>query len=307
MLDHPLARVARTAVEKYGRDDVAGQAAALAYFAIFSIFPLLLVTISLVGFFIDPERFDVQQRLLALVGSPEVRDLITQTLEHFQENRVGAGLIGIGTLLFAATGIFAALNRAFTVIWETRGNGEGRDLRATVTSVVLDRLVAFGLLLGGAALILAAVLGNLTLDLLGEFTTWLPQSGLLMGWARRLLTVALLAVALAVIYKVLPRPHPAWGDVWAAALVAAVLLAALQALAGLIFSRINFSSYGAVGGVMTLLMWIFICAQIILVGGELSYAWAHVFGSRRGKREAASPEDQEAESPADPKMAPPLG
>ena len=297
MLDHPLVRVVRMTAEKYGRDDVGGQAAALAYYAIFSIFPLLLVTISLVGFFVDPSHFDVQQQLLSLVGSPEVRDLITQTLEHFKANRVGAGLIGLGTLLFAATGIFAALDRAFDVIWERRG-AEGRNLRQTVASGVLDRLVAFGLLLGGAALILTSVLGTLIISLIDNYVTWLPQRGLLVGWARQLLTVALITVALAVIYKVLPRPHPAWRDVWPAALVAAVLFTALQALAGLIFSRIDFSSYGAVGGVMTLLMWIFLCAQIVLIGGELSFAWAHVFGSRKGGPEARRPEGQE--------LAPPL-
>jgi membrane protein len=283
MLDHPVVRLGRTALEKYQRDDVGNMAAALAYHTIFSLFPLLLVTISLVGFVVDPTQFNVQQQLLDLVGSADLRDLITQTLAQFQSNRVGAGLIGLVTLIFAATGIFGALDRAFDVIWEARGNSEARGLRATVTGVVLDRLMAFGLLLVCAALILAASLGNVLIGLVGPYTDWLPNSGLLMGWARQALTVALLTVALAVIYRALPRPHAIWGDVWVGALVAAMLFVALQALAGLIFSLINFSAYGAIGGAMTLLMWIFFCAQIILIGGELTYAWANVFGSRRDR------------------------
>lgn len=281
MLNHPLAQMVQMALAKYQRDDVGSLAAALAYFAIFSIFPLLLVTISLVGFFVDPEQFNVQQQLLNLFGSAEVRDLITQTLAHFNQNRVGAGLVGLATLIFAASGIFGALDRSFDVIWESRGAAERRGLRATVASALLDRLVAFALLLGCAALILVAVLGNFVLSLLGAYTDWLPQSSLLLRLAQEALTVGLVAVALAVLYRVLPMPHAAWRDVWPAALVAAVLFAALQALAGLIFSMIDFSSYGAVGGAMTLLMWIFFCAQIILIGGELSYAWAYTFGSRR--------------------------
>jgi membrane protein len=281
MLDHPMVRLGRLALEKYQRDDVGSLAAALAYYTLFSLFPLLLVTLSIVGFVVDPAQFNVQQQLLDLIGSAELRELITQTLGQFQSNRVGAGLIGVGTLLFAATGIFGALDRAFDVIWEVRGTAEQRGLRATVAAVILDRLIAFGLLVVCAALIVAASLGNVVIGLLGSYTDWVPNNGLLMGWARQALTVALLTVALAVIYRALPRPHAIWGDVWAGALVAAVLFAALQALAGLIFSLINFSAYGAIGGAMTLLTWIFFCAQIILIGGELTFAWANVFGSRR--------------------------
>lgn len=281
MLDYPLVRVGRLAIEKYGRDDVGGLAAALSYYMLFSLFPLILVTLSIVGFVVDPAAFDVQRQLLQLVGSAELRELITQTLEGLQANRVGAGLVGLGSLLFAATGIFGALDRSFDVIWEVRGNAAQRGLRATVAAVVLDRMVAFALLLLCAALIVVASVGNVVLGLLGPYTDWLPNSALLIGWVRQLLTAALLTLALAVIYRALPRPHAIWGDVWAGALVAAVLFVALQALAGLIFSLIDFSAYGAIGGAMTLLMWIFFCAQIILIGGELTYAWAQVLGSRR--------------------------
>lgn len=281
MLNHPIVRMGQLALAKYQRDDVGSLAAALAYFTIFSFFPLILVTISLVGYFVDPGQFDVQQQLLQLVGSPELRALVTDTLEQFRTSRGAAGLIGLATLMFAASGIFGALDRAFDVIWEAKAAGQRRDLKATVISMLVDRLVAFGLLILCAALILAAVLGNVVIGLLGAYTDWLPESALLMGWARQGLTIALIALALAVIYRALPRPHAAWGDVWAGALVAALAFAALQALTSLIFSFVNFSAYGAIGGAMTLLMWIFLCAQIILVGGELTYAWAYTLGSRR--------------------------
>lgn len=280
-MNHPLVRLVRLTLEKYQRDDIGSMAAALSYFAIFSIFPLLLVTISLVGFFVDPDAFNVQQQLLSLVGSPEVRDLITQTLTQFNESRVNAGLLGLGSLLFAATGIFGALDRFFDVIWEARANGEQRGLRATVATVVIDRMIAFGLLLMCAALILLSSLANFALGLLSTYTDWLPQGNLLLSLGRPLISLALITMALAVLYRVLPKEHAAWRDVWPAAIIAAVLLAALQALAGLIFSMIDFSSYGAVGGAMTLLMWIFFCGQVILIGGEISYAWAHVMGSKQ--------------------------
>lgn len=282
MKNHPLVRIIQLTIDKYQRDNVGGLSAALAYFTLFSIFPLLLVVLSLVGFVVDPERFDVEAQLLSLIGSPEVRELIAQALAHFSETRVGAGLIGGVTLLFAATGIFGALTRTFKVIWEARLIVEGGNIRTAVTMMVSERLIAFGLLAGCAALILASVLGNFALALLSAYTDWLPLNALLLRLAQLALTVGLLTVAFAVLYKVLPSRLPTWGDVWPAALVAAILFTALQNLAELIFARVNFSSFGVLGGTMTVLLWIYLCSQILLVGGELSFAYAHVYGSRRG-------------------------
>jgi membrane protein len=150
--------------------------------------------------------------------------------------------------------------------------------------MVLNRLIAFGLLLGCAGLILAAVVGSVAINLMSAYTDWLPLNSLLIRVAQLSLTIGLLTVAFAVFYKVLPYPLPAWRDVWIAALVAAILFTALQDLAELIFGMLNFSSFGVLGGAMMLLTWIYFCGQVILIGGEISYAWAHVLGSKRGDK-----------------------
>lgn len=305
--DRPLVRLAQLTLSKYQRDNVGALAAALAYFTIFSIFPLLMVVVSLVGYIVDPEEFAVQQQLLALIGSPEIRDLVEQTLAHFTETRGATGLIGGVTLLFAATGIFGALTRTFKVIWETRLIVEGGNLRVAVARMAQEKLVAFGLLAGAAALILAAVLGNFALTLVGAYAEGLLPSGLLLRLAQVALSIALLTVAFAVLYKALPGWIPAWGDVFPAALAAAIAFYALQFLAEQIFGRLNFSSFGVLGGALALLTWIYFCAQILLVGGELSFAWAHVYGSRRGGPETQTPGDLEAWRPGEPEIAPPLG
>lgn len=278
---NPLVRMLQLVLDKYQRDDVPSLAAALAYFALFSIFPLLLVVMSLVGFFVDPARFGVQQLLISLVGSVEVRDLIVQTLTAFGDNRVASGLIGIGILLFTATGIFGALNKAVREIWGARLIVEGGNLRTAVTTMVQNRLTFVGLLLGCALLILVSVVGNFALTLLSAYTEWFVLNSLLLRVSQILLTLLLLTVAFAVLYKVLPYPLAAWGDVWPAALTAALLFYGLQRLAEIIFGLFNFSSFGVLGSAMTLLTWIYFCCQILLIGVELSYAWAHVLGSRR--------------------------
>jgi membrane protein len=274
--EHSLVRLLRHAVEKYQRENC-GQ---LAYFALFSFFPLILVSLSVVGFFVDPEEFEVQQQLLQLIGSEEIRDLVTQTLAHFNANRVNAGLIGFGTLFLTAAGIFGALNRAFDIIWEVRGD-QLSSVRSMVLSAVWNRLLNFGMLLGVAGLILLSTLGGVVLNLVARFTDWMPRGDLLISLGQLSITLALMTLAMASLFKFMPDAQVRWADVLPAALITAVLFLALQSLTGLIFGSINFSSYGAVGGAMTLLLWIYFCCQIILVGGEISYAWANVYGSLR--------------------------
>ncbi|RRR77536.1 MAG: YihY/virulence factor BrkB family protein [Candidatus Viridilinea halotolerans] len=282
MTNHPLVRLGRLTFEKYQRDNVGGLAAALAYFMIFSIFPLILVTLSIVGFVVDPARFDVEEQLLELIGSPDIRELVAQTLAHFASTRVGAGLVGFAILAFSATGIFGALNRTFMVIWESEAKNEGGNLKTTVLRLVLARLTAFSMLIGIAGLILAALIANLALALISAYTDWLPFNTVALVLLQRLVTLSLITVAFATLYKVLPGPDTAtWRDVWAGAIVAALGFVLLQQLAEFIFAQMNFSSFGVLGGGMAFLMWIFIANQILLIGAEISYAWAHVFGSRK--------------------------
>ncbi|MCS6882901.1 MAG: YihY/virulence factor BrkB family protein [Oscillochloridaceae bacterium] len=288
MHNHPLVRLIRLTVEKYQSDRVGDMAAALAYFAIFSIFPMLLVVISIVGFVVDPQQLNVQTMLLQLVGSAEIAGLISQTLTHFSETRVGTGLLGVVTLLFAATGLLGALHRALQQIWNVQPGANGGGLKTAVTTMVMGRLTLFALLLGIAALILAAVLGNLAISLLMAYTDWLPLNRLLVQVVQIALFIALLTAGFATLYKVLASPLPRWGDVWPAALVAAIAFTVLQRLAEFIFARVNFSSFGVLGAAMTLLLWVFISSQILLFGGELSYAWSRVFGSQREGKPAAA-------------------
>jgi len=280
MWDSSPVRLVRFVLDKYERDNCGMLSAGLAYFAIFSLFPLILVVLSLVGFFVDPTTYAVQEQLLNLIGSDDIRDLVTETLQHFNDNRVSVGLLGFVTLFFVATGIFGALSRAFRVIWEVKP-AEGASIRAAVLNAVLSKVLAFGMVVGAAALILISALSGVLIGLVASYTDWLPWPSVVLRLGQPVITLVLLSVGMAALFKFLPgRPVPL-RDVWPAAIIAAVLFTALQAFAGLIFGLINFSSFGALGGAMALLTWIYFCCQVILVGGELSFAWANLFGSLR--------------------------
>lgn len=280
-----LVGMVKAAFEKWQRDDCGTIAASLAYFALFSLFPLILVILSVVGFVIDPSKFEVRRQLVDLIGSAQVRDLVAQTLEHLSENRAATGLIGFATLLLAASGIFGALDKAFDVIWDvdTLNQPKPAGIVAAARSFLRDKLVAFGLVLGCALLILLSVLSSVAVTAVSAYTSWLPGQELLLQAAQLTIAGLLLTLALTAIYKVLPNRPVRWGDVWPAALVAAVLFAALQRLAGVILGMTNYATYGAVGGVMTLMVYIYLSFMVLLLGGELSYAYARSFGSLSGE------------------------
>jgi membrane protein len=255
--------------------------ASLAYYALFSFFPLILVILSVVGAVVDPSEFAVQQRLLGLIGSEQVRGLVTQTLQNLSASSAGAGLIGFVTLLLAASGIFGALDKAFDAIWEVRAEQkEGGGIVRAIIDAVQQKLLAFGLVLGCALLMLLSIVSTVAVTALSSYTAALPGQGVVWQLVQFAASLALLSLAFASLYKFMPGRRVRWGDVWAAALVGALLFTALQKVVGIYLSRANYASYGAVGGVMALMVWIYLSSLVILLGGELSYAYARTFGSQ---------------------------
>lgn len=289
MGNNRLVRLMQLAIEKWGRDDCGNLGAALAYFALFSLFPLLLVILSLVGFFVDPNEFAVQQRLLDAVGSEQVRELITQTLQSLNQNSTSTGLIGFATLLLAASGIFGVLDKNFDVIWEVRQpENQKTGIVAMVLTVIKDKLVSFALVLGCVLLMLLSVMSTVLVTAVSTFTDWLPGQGFVLQTLQFLVSLALLALAFGSLFKVLPSRRIKVRDVIVPALIAALLFTVLQKVVGIYLSRANYASYGAIGGVMALMVWIYLSSLVLLFGGELSYAWAHVFGSMRNKHAPAA-------------------
>jgi membrane protein len=270
------------AFTKWQKDDCMSLGASLAYYALFSFFPLILVILSVVGALVDPSEFAVQQRLLGLIGSEQVRGLVTQTLENLNSSSAGAGIIGFVTLLLAAIWIIGALDKAFDQIWEAHVEkpADGGVLKMIV-GVLQDKLLAFGLVLGCALLMLLSIVSTVVVTALSSFTSALPGQGVLWQIIQFVVSLALLSLAFATLYKFMPSLRVPWSDVWVAALVGALLFTALQKVVGIYLSQANYASYGAVGGVMALMVWIYLSSLVILLGGELAYAYAHTFGSKR--------------------------
>ncbi|NTW01071.1 MAG: YihY/virulence factor BrkB family protein, partial [Oscillochloris sp.] len=154
---------------KWQQDDCTSLGASLAYYALFSFFPLILVILSVVGAVVNPQQFEVQQRLLSLIGSEQVRGLVTQTLQNLNDSSTGAGLIGFITLLLAASGIFGALDKSFDAIWEVhQEKPEGGGILKTMLGIVQQKLLAFALVLGCALLMLLSIVSTVLVTALSS-------------------------------------------------------------------------------------------------------------------------------------------
>lgn len=281
---------------KWDQDNCPGMAASLSYFALFSLFPMLLVILSVLGSLLGPNTEAVQAVQNAIVRylPPEVHDLIKGTIVSLNENSVGAGVIGFVLLLWAASAVFGILRSSVNKIWRSpsRVSDAGSPLKMALFFVA-NKLFSFLLVLATALLLLASLVSNIAiktvLELIANFQdrfTLLQVDELQLARGLQLgSSVLILAIATCILLKILPSVYVGWGDVWLSALLVTFLLVGLQQLVSnsVITIGSHFLSYGVIGSVMILMLWIFLTCQIFLFGCVLSYVYAHLLGSRRNR------------------------
>lgn len=281
---------------KWDQDNCPGMAAALSYYALFSLFPLLLVILGIVGLLVAPGT-DASQAILTAIERylpPEVHELIEGTMIALTENSVGTGVIGFGLLLLAASAVFAILRSSVNKIWRSPSRAtEAGSLLKMVLFSVANKLFSFLLVLGTALLLLASLVSNIAIRTILEFFAtfrdtfpFVQIDELQLAKGLQIsVSFLILAAALCILFKILPSVYVRWSDVWLSALLVTTLLIGLQQLVSNSVISIggNFLSYGAIGSVMILMLWIFLTFQIFFFGCVLSYVYAHLLGSRRGR------------------------
>jgi len=279
---------------KWDRDNVPGMAASLSYYALFSLFPLLLVLLSVLGALVGPDTEAFRNIQMAIVRylPAEVHGLIKDTVIALNDNSVGAGLIGSALLLWASTTVFSILRQSVNRIWQAPNRAsESGSVLQMVLFFVTNKLFAFLLVLGTALMILTSLISTIVVKtLIGLATTFVETFAFIQIDELQLTqglqagtSIFILALVTCILFKVLPAVPLSWNDVWLGALVTATLLVGLQQLTtnSVVSIGGRFLSYGVIGSVMILMLWIFLTCQIFLVGCELSYVYAHLFGSRR--------------------------
>lgn len=279
---------------KWDRDNCSGMAAALSYYALFSLFPILLILLSIFGSLIGPntEAFQTIKETVERFLPSEVHDLVRGTVITLNQNSTGAGIIGFGLLLSSASTVFAVLNSSVDKIWRSNSPASGSgSIRRTVLSFILNQILAFLLVFGTALLLLVSLISNIAIKTILELVATFRETFAFIQIDELQLTKGLqvgssfliLALAACILFKILPSVYVSWRDVWLGAILTALLLVGLQQLVSnsIITIGSHFLSYGAIGSVMILLLWIYLTCQIFFIGCEFSYVYAYLFGSRR--------------------------
>jgi membrane protein len=266
----------KQAVSAWVSDYAPSMGAALAYYTIFSIAPLLLIAISVAGlaFGVDAARGEVVAQLQGLMGESAAQAI--QGMLH-SANKPAAGiistLVGTALLLVGATTVFGELQDALDRIWRA----PERNPHSGLWSLLRARLLSFGLILAIGFLILVSLLFSAAMAAVGR---WLGPA--FQSW--EILANVVVCGMFALIYKVMPRVHIAWHDVWIGAVVTAALFTVGKFVIGMYIGKSGVTSvFGAAGSFAVLLLWVYFSAQIFLLGAEFTWVYAHQHGSLKGK------------------------
>jgi membrane protein len=275
-------RVLKESFGEWNRDNASRLAAALAYYTIFSIAPLLILVIAIAGLFFDATsvREQLMGQIQALVGT-DGADFLRLVLDNANQPGEQSGwvasAISVGLLILGATGVLTQLQTALNVVWNVKAKPE-----LGFWGVLRKRALSFGMLLGiGFVLLVSLMLSAIVAGFssyLNNLAPGLDAAGQLLSF---LVSFGVTTFVFALIYKFVPDVNISWGDVWFGGIVTALLFSLGKTLIGLYLGNNSFgSTYGAAGSVVILLVWVFYSAQILFFGAELTQVYARRYGSR---------------------------
>jgi membrane protein len=274
----------RQAALNWIKDYAQSMGAALAFYTIFSIAPLLLIVIAVAGFFFgeDAARGEIYQQLQGMLGSHgalAVQDLLESAGRRAES--LPAALFGVVLLFVGATSVFAELQDALDRIWRVAP----RQRSAGLWGLLRVRLLSFGMILGIGFLLVVSLALSAALRALSRW--WDPNSqsfATFSGYTEIGLSLLLVTTVFALIYKTMPHARIAWRDVWIGAAVTSVLFLLGKGLIGLYIGGSGVTTlFGAAASLIVVLLWVYYSAQIFLFGAEFTWVYAHKYGSRRGE------------------------
>jgi len=275
----------REVFDQWRKDNALSHGAALAYYTLFSMAPLLVLVIAIAGLVLgraaaQGELFAHIQGLIGADGAHTVEGMIANV--SAPKSGVVASVISIVTMLLGASGVFGQLRTSLNQIWEVTLTGDGG-----VRGIARQRLAAFGIILGIGALLLASLVLTAALGAVHNLLAQhLPLLGQLLPPLNSLLSLLLTTSLFAMIYKLLPDVTMNWRDVWLGAAATALLFTIGKTLIGLYLAHTGAASvYGAAGSLVVVLLWVYYCAQVFFVGAEFTEVYSRWYGSRRSSTE----------------------
>lgn len=274
--------LSKQAITAWLDDAAPSMGAALSYYTIFSLAPLLLIVMSVAGFVFGAEaaRGELFGQLRGLMGADAAQSV--QTLLASLDKPVqgvGASVVGVALLVIGATSVFGELQNSLDRIWRA----PLRKKNSGLWNLLRERLLSIGMILGLAFLLMVSLLAGAFVSALGKW--WAPIFG---GWeivaqiANAAVGFILSTLVFAMIYKLMPRAQVRWRDVWIGAVVTSALFTMGKFLIGLYIGKSAVASgFGAAGSIAVILVWVYYSAQIFLIGAEFTWVYAQKFGSMR--------------------------
>lgn len=287
----------RTTFEQWTEDNAAHHAAALAFYTLFSLAPLLVIAMAIAGLFVGQQA--IQNQIVGWVRqyihSQEVADLMRNILENISVSQTGifATVISLFGLFFGATAIFSELRNTLNLIWDIplRRDWGIRDL-------ILDRLLALIMVFVSSMILFSSLLVSFALSIAADWVRLLS-----FGWSgfgqvvSFLFFLVLTTLIFALTYKFLPERSIAWGDVWIGATATALLFSIGRYLISLYMGYSTVASaYGAAGSLAILLTWTYYSAQVFFLGAEFTQVYTRTYGTRWAEHELLDEKPDTADS-----------
>jgi membrane protein len=279
--------IIKTTVREFLDDDAPRLAAALSYYTVFSLPPILILILLMTGVFVDIDTvadqiLDRAEGALGQDGAQQIETMIRGTADF--DGGLIATILSFLALAFGATGAFFQLQAALNKAW-----GVAPDPDAGIKTFVVKRALSFAMIVGVALLLLMSLVISALLSRAGdEVAALLPAflTGPMLTVLDVALSLAVITVLFAAIFKVLPDATIRWRDVGIGAFVTAILFVALRHLFAVFLSMADpGSAYGAAGSLAVILIWIYASAMVLIMGAEFTQVWAR----RRGGRIEPSP------------------
>jgi membrane protein len=259
--------------------------AAFSYYATFSIFPLLLLAVTVVGFVVG-DSAPARDRLLDAITTPgsPIRDVLAHTLGSMQAQQNVRGvsaLVGLATLLFAASGAFVELDAALNRIWHVPAR-RYEGIVGTIRGYAVERLSGFAIVAGFGLTLLVSLVSSSVLGAIVATMEARISMSLWPAFARTasvLLSMTILTAVFTAAFHFIPRSRPPVKVVFGGALLTTTFLSMLkETFASYLSHLTHYSAYGVVGGVLGLATWIYLSSQIILMGAQLTRVYAEAMG-----------------------------
>jgi len=276
----PAITLAKDTFSEWREDEALELGAALAYYTIFSIAPLLLVVIAVAGLVWGREAVQGQivgqlGHLVGPQGGEAIQTLVANAAKQGRGSSILATIVAFATSLLGATGVFAELQSTLNHIWNVKATPKNG-----IWGFLRTRVISFGMILGVGFLLLVSLVISAALAAIDNYMVGLmPGIEILIRIVSFVLSLGVITVLLAMIYRYLPDVKISWRDVWVGAAVTALLFTVGKVLLGLYLGRSSTASvFGAAGSLVILLLWIYYSAQILFFGAEFTQVYARYRG-----------------------------